>query len=1778
MEALALLDIDQEDDNLLIASSPEENESNAEEEPLLILSVSPPSPSLVSCKKKRLEALGDLQNCRGSEVGDPPGRIIATCKNPDDSRIIAASDSISVLSALDLNAINNANTLVPYDHGRDAIGMSKKAQCAKGLMKEDGTMSAMSSVSKGTCAPTAGSYIHSARQQRHEISSPEKIEEEPVVLRRNRSRRLMTLRKSLAWDKAFFTDEDKVSSPLAGLQVPTNSTEAHPSSSSRAVEQMQRTSLSAIPRASPKPLKQAPGIKSNSETVMPKAATKSQVKEPGVIVTHHQVRSAIMKKATDAAAKMDKKVEEKIGANGRQNGNQEIIMHSMSTPALSPNGSLLSHKVSSISKKVKDALGKVIPGQGPITSAVHSQQHVHTSGKPFAVPKRPRGLPTVPAVKDPIKRVDSSAVFGSDTTIKGVFNVRNLFHAKDTSSATCTASKMQVHSIPRSKSATPPPGLVKCLPGSIQDAMLPPAEAFHTGKPSGLRKPSPKLGFFDSAQALAGPQLLSTTCQQLSDARQAFQMRGPANHSSIGMHSRTPSKDTGGSNSHLQGLFLGKGRSPISYAPHLQSDVASVPATPRACLTSPATPQGSSSKSTRLPMRKGLPGYKNCSGSVYRELMSETLQLNAKRPQSDISDSKTVNMAMQATDCSLKLPNAQFNKLDRPDFESANDILCLPEPHHAQSSALCAECDAKCLQCRIIPETEGVDCGSVQTIFSLQLPEGDVTLSGDHGADSKKEALAACYCVQDSDLETGGDCSSVQTTFSLQLPEGDITPSGDHGADSNEEALAASYCVQDSDHELKIEGGDCDSVQTIFSLQLPEGDITPSGDRGADSNKEALASSYCVQDSDHELKIEGGDCDSVQTILSLQLPEGDITASGDRGPDSNKEALASSYCVQDSDHELKIEGGDCDSVQTIFSLQLPEGDITASDDRGADSNKEALASSYCVQDSDHELETWGSDCGSLQTVFNLRLPEGEITQRVVHGAFSNKEIVTVSYCVQDSEHELETDEGDCGSVKMDFSISLSKRDVSPRGDYGDDSNEDVLANYFVQDPNHELEIEGGDCGNVKTIFRLSLSEGDISQRGDRGANSNMDDLAASFCVKDSDNELETDEGDCVNVKTGFSLSLSEKDISGRCDHGTESKKAALAASYCVPDLNHELETEGGDGSNVRTVFPLTFSENDISPRGDYGTESNKEILTAGDCVQDSDCEPSGGQSNSCGAVLMLPISLSPGNIASAQNCGSEQVETSGSSGHALQKQALAWMARSDCLQSSESIQSVLLLSPHDNLLEAPTEPGSASAVEARESSLLQVSMKTTDLSELLEFSAIILCTQISGDDKDQTEETEVTSLPSRMTPVIASSLESTPQAGCDQRQKLDCQQSCFAASESIPTLPAAGTCFNNTRCLQYEQSNSLSSKDFVEASPKHCTPPVTKESFCQKFGIKHSWQYNSPTSKGFSEASATPNSLPAPNRYAQNSGYKKHWHSSLPGTRIGAGVPPTVTTLTPVLGRYGSLLGCNDPADATVTSSLIEANSGLLLFFEQHRDAHTAINATGSSDSSPKNAERKTLDSPLSQWSDWPILQASIPDDLKQSDDTTLLKYQALRPPTEQERGLICDRSPLENDSLTRMPAQKAVPVETDGASNWSPLAGPNVSNACSLNIKEKGSVLSYARKAVSQLTSSPMSANAGGQESFGTLITCKSQQSRTPGKTCLADSKPPSPFSEERICALEAAGKESLQVKSGPVKHSPPEKIDPEPNPWSPVRKNGRQLGPFDCTKLKYINPGLPI
>ncbi|XP_050934999.1 uncharacterized protein LOC103501899 isoform X1 [Cucumis melo] len=58
-------------------------------------------------------------------------------------------------------------------------------------------------------------------------------------------------------------------------------------------------------------------------------------------------------------------------------------------------------------------------------------------------------------------------------------------------------------------------------------------------------------------------------------------------------------------------------------------------------------------------------------------------------------------------------------------------------------------------------------------------------------------------------------------------------------------------------------------------------------------------------------------------------------------------------------------------------------------------------------------------------------------------------------------------------------------------------------------------------------------------------------------------------------------------------------------------------------------------------------------------------------------------------------------------------------------------------------------------------------------------------------------------------------------------------------------------------------------------------------------------------------------------------------------------------------------------------------------------------------------------------------------------------------------------------------------------------------------------------------------------------------------------------PFSEEWLAALEAAGEEILTMKTGAVQNSPPDKSQPEPGPWSPVkRKNNQGIGPFDCTK----------
>ncbi|CAN1249442.1 hypothetical protein LINPERPRIM_LOCUS7142 [Linum perenne] len=73
------------------------------------------------------------------------------------------------------------------------------------------------------------------------------------------------------------------------------------------------------------------------------------------------------------------------------------------------------------------------------------------------------------------------------------------------------------------------------------------------------------------------------------------------------------------------------------------------------------------------------------------------------------------------------------------------------------------------------------------------------------------------------------------------------------------------------------------------------------------------------------------------------------------------------------------------------------------------------------------------------------------------------------------------------------------------------------------------------------------------------------------------------------------------------------------------------------------------------------------------------------------------------------------------------------------------------------------------------------------------------------------------------------------------------------------------------------------------------------------------------------------------------------------------------------------------------------------------------------------------------------------------------------------------------------------------------------------------------------------------------------SEPEKTEIQTCLkpvngdkeAAIRPPpdaEPFSDEWLAAIEAAGEEMLTKKSGAVQHSPPDKSQPEPGPWSPV------------------------
>ncbi|KAL3702029.1 hypothetical protein R1sor_020051 [Riccia sorocarpa] len=129
---------------------------------------------------------------------------------------------------------------------------------------------------------------------------------------------------------------------------------------------------------------------------------------------------------------------------------------------------------------------------------------------------------------------------------------------------------------------------------------------------------------------------------------------------------------------------------------------------------------------------------------------------------------------------------------------------------------------------------------------------------------------------------------------------------------------------------------------------------------------------------------------------------------------------------------------------------------------------------------------------------------------------------------------------------------------------------------------------------------------------------------------------------------------------------------------------------------------------------------------------------------------------------------------------------------------------------------------------------------------------------------------------------------------------------------------------------------------------------------------------------------------------------------------------------------------------------------------------------------------------------------------------------------------------------------------------------------------KERG-LLAFARSAVSRLTSvasgglSPRDENSRAIDRDGT----GNGSFRKMKKQKLSTSSKPENQLQENMTHTESVSpspegrnveEELLMRRGGAVQHSPPNKTQPPPNPWSPVKK-GQHPGPFDCTKKVAAN-----
>ncbi len=139
-------------------------------------------------------------------------------------------------------------------------------------------------------------------------------------------------------------------------------------------------------------------------------------------------------------------------------------------------------------------------GRGQKASTPTLPEQVLSSGKIPAASKKLKGLPAIPESKGSSIRVNNpSAPAGSE---KGTKGVRDMPHAKGgKGGASPPASKdssTQVPILTRSKSSISVSVLQNPAPSPANDDVPPRTEPPYPAKPTGLRKPSPKIGFFDS--------------------------------------------------------------------------------------------------------------------------------------------------------------------------------------------------------------------------------------------------------------------------------------------------------------------------------------------------------------------------------------------------------------------------------------------------------------------------------------------------------------------------------------------------------------------------------------------------------------------------------------------------------------------------------------------------------------------------------------------------------------------------------------------------------------------------------------------------------------------------------------------------------------------------------------------------------------------------------------------------------------------------------------------------------------------------------------------------------------------------------------------------------------------------------------------------------------------------------------------------------------------------------------------------------------------------------